>query len=210
MWLYGLAGMGKSTLASTVSRSLDASRLLGGTFFFSRTASERSNPDAVFGAIASQLAGKSPGLVEHMFGALVAESGLPEAAPDTQFRRLITASLSKAKSLVLPIVVVFDALDECTAPNVILSIIKNELQRLPNVVKRFITSRPDQAIRTDMDSMGARTLQRNLHHHVDVDGDIDKYIVKRTAEMTSHFNLPPDWITTSRATLVQKASGLFI
>jgi hypothetical protein len=211
LWLYGLAGMGKSTLASTVCRSLEGSHLLGGAFFFSRTASERSNPEAVFSAIASQLAGRIPGLVEQMGSALVAEPDLAESAPDTQFRKLITAPLSNAKHLALPVVIVFDALDECTAPSVILSVIRKELVRLPSVIKVFVTSRPDQTIRAEMVSMGSSVRTRNLDHHADADGDIDRFISDRMADMAVRFNLSPDWVAApSRAILVRKAGGLFI
>ncbi|KIO31423.1 hypothetical protein M407DRAFT_67978, partial [Tulasnella calospora MUT 4182] len=44
LWLCGLAGIGKSTIAHTVAEEADAAQCLGASFFFSRDEADRRNP----------------------------------------------------------------------------------------------------------------------------------------------------------------------
>jgi energy-coupling factor transporter ATP-binding protein EcfA2 len=211
MWLFGMAGMGKSTLAATAARLLEQSQRLGGTFFFSRAVAERSNPHYIFSTIASQLVTRVPKVAEGIFTALREDPGLGKSALSTQFHKLIVGPLIAAHDLSVPIVLVFDALDECTMPPAVLSIIGAEIMKLPPLFKILITSRPEQAILDLMDSMGSSVVRHGLQRDLDVDRDIEKFILKRMSDVARRFHLQSDWPgKENRKALVEKAGGLFI
>jgi hypothetical protein len=212
VWLHAMAGMGKSTLAATVAHALENSQQLGGSFFFSRSVAERSDPQLIFATIASQLATKVPRLADIIFAALAEDSGLGKSAPNTQFVKLIANPLLAAKGLAMPIVIILDALDECTVPSAILSIIGAEAQKFPSVFKILITSRPEQGIRHMMEGMGSMVRSIGLSRgDEEVDRDIDMFVSKRMAEVARRYQLDGDWPgQASRKALVQKAGGLFI
>jgi hypothetical protein len=167
-----MAGTGKSTISATVAQFLDNKHYLGGVFFFSRSDSRRSSPQAVFSAIVSQLAIAAPGLAGGILGALEENPGLPDVTPATQFRKLLATPLRAADGLSLPIVMVFDALDECDAPGAILSALRAELSDLPPLFKILIASRPELIIKDEMDALGASVTRRSL----ELDDDVTKGI----------------------------------
>ncbi|KAF9509246.1 hypothetical protein BS47DRAFT_1413502, partial [Hydnum rufescens UP504] len=55
-WLVGLAGIGKSTIAKTVAERAGKNKMLGASFFFSRSDAPLRNPNLVFPTLAFQLA----------------------------------------------------------------------------------------------------------------------------------------------------------
>ncbi|KAJ3821218.1 hypothetical protein EV361DRAFT_1010011 [Lentinula raphanica] len=114
-WLGGLAGTGKSTIAQTIAKELDASHTLGATFFFSRTSADCSNAFLVFSTLARQLALAIPQLGVHIAEAIEADPDAGELVMYTQLKKLIIEPL---RSLNNPpdrqIVIVIDALDECS------------------------------------------------------------------------------------------------
>jgi len=60
LWLNGLAGMGKSTIAQTIAERMFADNRLGASFFCLRGFEDRSNLQLVFPTLAFQLAQKYP------------------------------------------------------------------------------------------------------------------------------------------------------
>ncbi|KAJ7923710.1 hypothetical protein B0H13DRAFT_1462088, partial [Mycena leptocephala] len=56
LWLYGLAGAGKSAIMQTLAGQFRDSGRLGGCFFFKRGDAMRGNGKTVFATIAYQLA----------------------------------------------------------------------------------------------------------------------------------------------------------
>jgi len=64
LWLYGLAGSGKSTLSTTIANIFNDSGQLGAFLFFERDVAERSDPTIVIRTLAHQLAASNPALGE--------------------------------------------------------------------------------------------------------------------------------------------------
>jgi Mg-chelatase subunit ChlI len=57
VWINGVAGTGKSTVAATITHTLADSQNLGGSFFFSRNGeAEQVNSDLLFATLAHELA----------------------------------------------------------------------------------------------------------------------------------------------------------
>ena len=57
---YGMAGMGKSTIARTLARDWDGQGKLGASFFFSRGGGDRSQSKKLFTTLSFYLAKASP------------------------------------------------------------------------------------------------------------------------------------------------------
>ncbi|KDQ51877.1 hypothetical protein JAAARDRAFT_703682, partial [Jaapia argillacea MUCL 33604] len=116
-WLYGLAGLGKSTIARTVADRLKMADgpgpKLAATFFFSRDFADRSNISKFFPTIAQQLAISHAFIRADMHNILTEDPSILDKDPQHQFTTLILDTIRRyAGSFPTPIVVV-DALDEC-------------------------------------------------------------------------------------------------
>src|SRR5882762_8838366 len=62
LWVYGLAGSGKSTLSTTIANIFRDSGQLGAFLFFDRDVTERSDPMRVVKTLAHQLATFDPSI----------------------------------------------------------------------------------------------------------------------------------------------------
>jgi hypothetical protein len=212
IWVNGLAGAGKSAIASSVSQSLDGSQNLGGTFFFSRNGvSERVNSKTVFVALARQMVANVPWLSEGILNGLKQDVDITSAVPMTQFTKLISGPLQSTREHRVPTVLVLDALDECTFPSQVLEAISQGINQLPSVFKFLITSRPDVILRDIFHEMGSMVHQISLSHDADVDGDIDLFMSESLSKIARTHELEPEWPGHEiRGTLVKKSAGLFI
>jgi hypothetical protein len=211
MWLHGLAGTGKSTLAATVAQSLEESRHLGASFF-SRSDAERSDPQAVFGTIASQLAARFPSLLWKYLKSFEMSPWSPTRLLISFFQKLIYGPLkTAAKDLASPVIVLLDALDECTLPSAILAPIQADIMGPPSKFRLLITSRPEQVIRKYMEDMGSAVSRYGLNHDLSVDHDIGAFLKDRLSAVARDHRLDHDWPgDIRRQSLVQKAGGPFI
>jgi hypothetical protein len=113
LWLYGMAGSGKSTLSTTIAWLMRDLHRLGGFFFFDRDIPERSATmlirtmayrlsqlDDRFGAAISRIVASNPNITE-----------MPLAF---QFMTLLSAgALESVEWFGGPVILVVDSLDEC-------------------------------------------------------------------------------------------------
>ncbi len=118
-WLNGLAGIGKSTIATTIAKWAQAKeapekRILGGSFFFSRDAKELSDPCLVFPTLASQLSQFDSRYKRALYDVLRADNDVASSKLQMQFDGLIHKPLSTCLRE-RPILIVLDALDECSS-----------------------------------------------------------------------------------------------
>jgi hypothetical protein len=113
LWLYGLAGSGKSTLSTTIAWMMRELRRLGAFFFFDRDIPER-NAATMITMLAYQLA-----QFDTRIGAIVSQivesnPNIAEMPIEFQFANLLSAkALQSVEWSRGPIVLVIDALDEC-------------------------------------------------------------------------------------------------
>ncbi|KAG2119181.1 hypothetical protein DEU56DRAFT_137055 [Suillus clintonianus] len=129
VWLHGTAGVGKSAVAFTVAermRDLKTSeettveKRLAGTFFFSRTNTNRRTTEYFFATLAYQLARNFSCLRTDICKAIIENPAVLE--PDSSLRDQMEAlflrplrQLCKKRENCLPLSFVIDALDECTS-----------------------------------------------------------------------------------------------
>ncbi|KAF5314383.1 hypothetical protein D9619_011792 [Psilocybe cf. subviscida] len=169
-WLNGIAGIGKSTIAHSVASRLD-----------SRTINLK-NGNLVFPTLAFQLSSFDPLIKSRLAQVLEEDPGCVTDSPKIQFEKLIRQPLA-AISISKPLILVFDALDECQADSLeeILWVIVNSIKDIP-FLRVFITSRPEGLIREGLaveDGHSARqklVLHEDMRVQEEVEKDIRLYL----------------------------------
>ncbi|KAK6969244.1 hypothetical protein R3P38DRAFT_2671185 [Favolaschia claudopus] len=150
IWLYGVAGSGKSAIANTVAQYFRTLHRLGAFIFFDRDNPSTSDIRGVLHHIAHRIAESNIHVRKAICDALCADATLVDADYRTQFQRLLLDPLIAAAPYIFgPIVIIVDALDECldsTSRKALLSLIAGDMAKLPPAVRLFITSRPDSDI----------------------------------------------------------------
>ncbi|CAE7105421.1 unnamed protein product [Rhizoctonia solani] len=184
-WMSGMAGTGKTTIAYSLCERLDVepNRMLGASFFCSRLLPECRNVGKIIPSIAYQLAQRSQPFYHALCRAMQEYPEALDVVPSVQFESLLVAPLSDPKVQVgLPagIVVVIDALDECddvTSTQQILDALLTKSKGLP--IKFVVSSRPETAIRNQMERSGSWIDARVVLHELDggeVQTDIRTYL----------------------------------
>lgn len=141
--LYGIAGIGKTTVAQTIAEYAATEGLLGASFFFSRAQEERRSGNQFFSTLAFQLAQYDGHLGALIASALLSVPDAPQKALALQIKYLIVEPIQKAKLSQTPVVLVVDAFDECLPAHAknILELLANNISYMPNF-KVFLTTRP--------------------------------------------------------------------
>ena len=220
LWLSGMAGTGKSTIARTVAQELYTDHRLAGSFFF-RRAGKLSKASNFVTTLAHQLAviprpDTSPSFKELIGEAVLEHSEVLTQGLRSQWKKLIVGPLSRVESSSrLALTFVLDALDECGSNDDIRLIIQLlvELKTIKNVnVSVLITSRPETTL-----VRGFRDIAEIIHRRLDlreipretVEHDLLVYMKKKLGQITS--TSKPDWLNEKDlGMLVQKADCLFI
>jgi len=215
--LYGIAGIGKSTVAKTLAERAAARRILGSSFFFSRDEHSRKTAKSFFQTVAYQLAHRYPEFAVRINKALEEDRNVAQRDPQRQFDLLISDPLLIRVGRE-PILIVIDALDECKSQDaeLILTLLSQNIQNFARL-KVFITARPEQHIRNALDEYHDHE-QFHLHDIEDsvVVADIRRYLEFRLSEGEVQKALcslrPPLWQPTTQQTetLVGMAGKLFI
>ena len=179
-WLNGIAGIGKSTVARTVAAFAEEQRVLGASFFFSRT-DGRINPAVFFTTIAYQLAMAFPAFKKAITDAIRNDPQVGEVVLPLQIRKLIVDPLRKLANIQSPVVIIVDALDECHEYGA-KDILTQLLAHLPNLpsFKVLVTSRPEYYITRIF--YAEKNLTKIVMHDIEssiVQSDIKFYILFR-------------------------------
>jgi len=215
--LYGIAGIGKSTVAKTLAERAAARRILGSSFFFSRDEHSRKTAKSFFQTVAYQLAHRYSEFAVRINKVLEEDRNVAQRDPQRQFDLLIREPLLIRVGRE-PILIVIDALDECKSQDaeLILTLLSQNIQNFAHL-KVFITARPEQHIRNALDEYHDHE-QFHLHDIEDsvVAADIRQYLEFRLSEGEVQKALrslrPPLWQPTAQQTetLVGMAGKLFI
>lgn len=216
LWMHGLAGSGKSTIATTIAEHFRALQRRGAFLFFERS---KSDPAAVIRTLAYHLANFDPQLRSSICAAIDKDRSIAMAPLRTQFTKLLFEPLTTASRLLTqgPIVIVLDALDECGTMDTrgtLLSLIAQEFPKLPSVFRFLITSRADPDIDmlfTENNRIKALELAVATESSIQ---DIRAYIRSQMAlirEKQRMRRLPADWPGEDNIDiLAYNSGGLFI
>jgi len=115
LWVWGVAGAGKSTLSTTLVASLIGLHRLGASIFFSRNNAEQPKPATVIQTIVHQLAQFDARIGSAIARAIESKPQAVGADLETQLEVLLIKPLHTVEELAIegPIVIILDALDEC-------------------------------------------------------------------------------------------------
>ncbi|KAF7966263.1 hypothetical protein HWV62_39407 [Athelia sp. TMB] len=221
MWLWGMAGAGKSTLSTTIARMMDSVNginLLGAFFFFDRNIAQR-NTTTLIRTIAYQLARFDHALGARIQDVILKTPEIAEISLDDQFLKLLSReALGDIPWSRGPILIIIDALDESGAVEErerLLEVLSDGGSKLPHFMRLLILSRRERDI---MDYYDHPTL-RQEELKVDAEenrADITAFIsscLNHTRERNIKYlrEALKDWPTESDVdALVDLASGHYI
>ena len=147
LWLNGLAGTGKSTIAQTFAGTAPTDGNLGASFFCSRDFEDHSNLQKIFPTLAFQFACQYPHFRGELLRVLKRHPDAGHQSLCSQTENLPVCPLRATQTTIL---IIIDALDECKdeePASAILSILSCYMDRIP-LVKFFITGQPEPRIRS--------------------------------------------------------------
>ena len=217
LWLNGLAGTGKSTIAQTFAEICSADGNLGASFFCSRDFNDRSTLQAIFPTLALQLAYQHPPFRQGLLKLLKTNFDVGQESLTSQMERLIVAPF---KATQIQTLIIIDALDECKDDNpesAILFILSKYVDQIPNV-KFFVTGRPEAHIRSGFRLPALQPVTKVFKlHEVErslVDNDIKLFFRVQLSGLLrnrSDCDIMQDWPSSSEIDILcEKAAGFFI
>lgn len=202
-----------------MAKRLEKDDILGASFFFVRGAEGLSSTRLVYSTIAYQLAQHQPTLSKHIVTAARKHltRGLTQA-PEFELDDLIVQPMRTVGSDHKPIVIIIDAVDECTesaqelVPRM-LHLLMEAVHEIPFPLRILITTRPElhiqDAFQSEKYTQDTRAFTLHDISRGIVDTDIFRYIQKCLESMRHGVEL-----LKARATaivdLTKRADGLFI
>ncbi|KAJ3551274.1 hypothetical protein NM688_g4800 [Phlebia brevispora] len=145
MFLYGVAGAGKSTIAHSIAQRYRKLVRLGASFAFDRSRTDRT-ADTLFPTIAQNLADFDK-VYARMLDEVVGSNKALRTTTDLrqQFGSFLVEPSRKC-TFTGPIVIVIDGLDECPAASTLAEILVSRSHELPPNFRVLITARLDTRI----------------------------------------------------------------
>ena len=213
-WIYGLPGIGKTSLAHSICQTLDKQNQLVGSFFCQRDDTSSSEPRNILPTLIYKLAGISPSFRRIVAERLRSNQNLTtESMEDTLFLDFIR-SLPCQPDIEHSLAFVIDALDECgnsrTRPDVLKAL--TDAAALAPWLKIIITSRPEADIERFFSGL-AGSSHSSYDLATDQKASDDLRIFARTEFdlVASNWCLPTPWPTESDFNkVISRANGLFI
>jgi hypothetical protein len=214
LWIYGLAGTGKSTLSSTIARNMHSLHRLGAFFLFNRDKPLRDSRTLIR-TLAYRLADFDPCFRAAISPLVKQDSNITISALEYQFQNLLIYALKSVEWPRGPIVLIIDALDECGREadrRDLLQTLSKGFSDLPSFIRIVVVSRPEADIQ--------RALESHSHvrrYHLDTDSvtnkeDVSEYIRHRLEAIRIKDRCLGDhWPSEdSIRCLATRAGGLFI
>jgi hypothetical protein len=216
--LSGVAGSGKSSVATSVANSLHQRSRLSGSFFFKRDIEKLRVPANLVHTVAYSIARQYKPYMDVLIDILNSNPTIEDAALSIQFETLlkkplhdishISSTTSGHASSKLPSVTfIIDALDECDDPRTVSSYLAGLVSLAP-WLKVIVTSRPMDESEAELRGPGYMT-HLNLFT-VDASEDILKFTQSRFAPGGVLHRLWSRVTEEEIQALANKSHGLFI
>ncbi|KAF8148194.1 hypothetical protein B0H34DRAFT_803036 [Crassisporium funariophilum] len=220
MWMYGRAGIGKSTIAQTITEISNSQHLLVGTFFFLRAVNDRNNITHLVSTIAYQLALNIPETRPHIEQAIKHNPSLFHQVLDTQIQYLIVGPLQKAlsesaakDSCFWPQLLIIDGLDEylnSESQTYALNVLHKLVTQYTLPLKVLVVSWPEPHLRMDFDAdqfiQSARRI--TLDDLVQPQSDVEIYLTSKLCDIKHHnhfsSSIPHLWPSRSIVQLLSR------
>ncbi|KAG8786660.1 hypothetical protein FRC12_016406 [Ceratobasidium sp. 428] len=210
-WVHGLAGLGKSSIATSVCVQLDAQHTLASSFFCKRDNPELRDPRRVLTTIIYGLALHWEAYRDALVSVIIEDPELHSKHIQPLYESLVNKPLQNmvgAKRPTSTLVIIIDALDECgdiATRRQLLACLRNILEFEP-WLKLILTSRPDLDIREFFGHAGADwCIKYNLLDY-DAQADVRILIEDHMSKATQIDDWPNDVVDR----LSCSANGLFI
>ncbi|KIO23703.1 hypothetical protein M407DRAFT_77768, partial [Tulasnella calospora MUT 4182] len=209
LWIRGMAGRGKSTLASTVAQTW-ASKGSCAIFHF------RRGQNALDGQFICSLARQlGKGLVSDVKNAILdcvrENEDIATERLEQQFKTLFVGSLGQLQDHAYPIVIIVDALDECKDENDavrFVRLIDQNSSLLPVNVKFLLTCRPKAPLLVALEPRKWHAEDLDSISHVSE--DITRFIQHACAQIRDDHDLPEAWPSSADLKgVVEMSQGLF-
>jgi len=211
-WIYGLPGIGKTSLAHSICANLHTGRHLAGAFFCRRDDPNLSEPKYILPTLIYKLA-----IIFPPFGSIVAESfrNDPNLTPESmQYSLFLDFIRDLSHHPNHNLVFVIDALDECgdnQSRAGVLRILTNAAAQAP-WLKLIITSRPEADILRFFDAPTQSSCFRyDLAADQEASTDLQTFARSQFDLVASQWHLSTPWPEVSRFNqVISRAHGLFI
>ena len=211
-WIYGLPGIGKTSLAHSICQTLDERNQLVGAFFCQRDDTSSSEPRNILPSLIYKLAGISPSFRRIVAERLRSNQNLTtESMKDTLFLDFILSLPGQPNEQ--PLAFVIDALDECgnsqSRPEILKAL--TDAAALAPWLKIIITSRPEADIERFFNGLAGSHSSYDLATDQKASDDLRTFARSQFDLMASHWHLSPPWPEESDFNrVVSRANGLFI
>ncbi|KEP45725.1 putative reverse transcriptase from transposon X-element protein, partial [Rhizoctonia solani 123E] len=197
MWISGQAGMGKTSVATSLCQRLDGMRVLAGSFFCQRDSLDTSDPLRLINNLVHEIAMKCPAYAQEVAQAIRANRRLCNSHLDVRYNWLIKKPLERLQSLPMRVnlVIVIDALDECGDCESREQILDHlhEMAQLVPWLKVIITARPVGDIQDYFAQKCPREPIIQLQDY-DATANIRAYIEGQVAQLAENEHWPSDSI----------------
>jgi len=207
-WIYGLPGIGKTSLAHSICSKLDERKQFAGAFFCRRDDTNSSDPRNILPTLIYQLAKTSPPFRSIVTDHLHKNQHMtPQSMKVTLFLEFIRSIPCHSNPDTL--VVVIDALDECGNTQSRADTLKVliDAAALASWLKIIITSRPEVDITRSLDTAA----KYDLGTDQEATADLRTFAQNQLNLVASTWFLPTPWPEESLFNkLILRADGFFI
>jgi NACHT domain len=206
-WLYGMPGLGKTSVANSLCDRLRGSGNLGGSFFCKHDEEDLRESKRVLSTLIAKLV-----QMWGPFRKLVAKTLVDEPQIDAQSTSgelLLNPLKALKKHPPHPLILVIDALDECQSTGRI-PLLKSLTKACSSVhwLKIVVISRPERDIKSFFNEH--QIIGRDLADDESASKDIRIFTKDRMALVASQQDLAPDWPGKECVDkIVERADGLF-
>ncbi|KAG9128031.1 hypothetical protein FRC07_006145, partial [Ceratobasidium sp. 392] len=181
-WMNGMAGTGKTTIAYSLCSQLESAHQLAASFFCSRSLPDCRDVTRIVPTVAYQLARFHQPFQDALCETLAKDPDAGSRGVTRQFEKLISEPMRRVHNQTPSglLVVVIDALDECTDVADALLILDTLLRFAKDLpLKFFVTCRPEHSLLDAVEKYGS--MDRSLYHLHDIEqslvqADIETYL----------------------------------
>lgn len=181
LWLFGVAGSGKSSIAISLAKDLKRRGHLGSFYGFQAAKQTTLNPTNLFSTIARHLAERDPACKQALLE-ILREPSIKRntTSPSQQFDEFLLAS-SVRQTSEKETVIIIDAFDECGKVKEraeVLKILTQHAHHIPAGIRVIITSRSEDDIARALESWPTAVCVIQMHQipSDQTKGDIHKFI----------------------------------
>ncbi|CAE6439276.1 unnamed protein product [Rhizoctonia solani] len=209
MWIYGQAGIGKSTILTSVCNRLSEKGIPIVSFFCKRDDPALRDPLHLINSVAHGLACRYPLYGKRVAKAIEVNSELCTSHLRVRYEGILKKPLSGIEYVSPPPhFVLIDAMDECGSDDNRRQLIEHllELSSLVPWLKVIVTSRPDSDIRSFFDQHNTASVSRCDLQSYSAANDIRAFINVTLGDIAIRDEWPADGVSR----LCAKAGELFI